>query len=184
MNKNWFQRHQSDFDHQLPEGHKERFIQKLKQLENKPKGFTTHYWLFKIAAVIVVLFAVGSILYLINGSSEMNTQMAQAETMKEEGTADFKEAQNYFQMKLEREEKQLSQLEYNAGSFQELEAGIEKLKEDYEELEKELNQNPGNQKIINAMITNYELRIELLKAIYRLTQKKKEKIQDYEKNNA
>lgn len=183
MNKEWFQEHKLSFDEELPFGHQNRFEDKLRKRHKT--GLSVKYWAYRVAAVIVVLFAVGSAIRYTASLSNANEQWVPTDdSMLAIEAVNFEQTQVYFQMRLDREQKQLNQLQGNTLDFEEFQNGLEELKLECKKLEVELAENPGNHRVINAIIKNYELRIELLKTIHQLIEKKQQKIETYEKNNA
>ena len=183
MNKAWFQEHKQSFDEKLPEGHQKRFEDRLQQGEKNK--LSVKFWGYRSAAVLVVLLAVGCAIRYTANLSKTNEQLVPTrENPLAADAENFEQTQSYFQMKLDREQKQLNQLQGKSLAFEDLQNGLEELKLECKKLEVELAENPGNHRVIHAIVKNYELRIELLKSIHQLIQKKKQKIEHYEKNNA
>ena len=72
--------------------------------------------------------------------------------------------------------------EVNQNVYNEAIAKLNKLDSDYEKLEIGLTQNPGNTKIVFAMIQNYQLRITVLETLLqKLNIKESQKIDENEK---
>lgn len=180
--ENWFLQKKEEFDKEMPVGHENRMFQKL-QGNEKPSFLKTKS-LLKFAAMLLISISVGAaLMHFINQSSVEQLPMAEQRLSLSDVSEEYGMAENYFKMNIERQEKKINQQSSNE-SFQGLTKALDDLKIEYKELEKELYNNPGNKKIVHAMIKNYELRIELLKSLNQLIQIKQQKHEHYEKSNA
>jgi cytoskeletal protein RodZ len=145
---------ENDFDFQEPHsGHLERFERKLNQ-PNKAKS-TSWKWLSVAASVVLVL---GFWL----GSNHQKKQLELADVSPK-----MEEVQNYFVSTIYNE---LKTVESNRSL--ETETIIEQALDELEELEEaynvfltELNVAGNQSKIINAMIKNYQKRLEILENV-------------------
>lgn len=153
---------QGRFDIEEPEaGHQERFLEKL----NKSKGVvgirpkkTTWWKPLSIAASLLLLCALGLQLYVEEPS--IDQQVVQI-------APEVSETQFYFASLVEEQVQELR----NARSpeteqmVDDALKQLDKLEADYQQLERDLI-NGGNSKIIlNAMIINFQTRIDLLKEV-------------------
>jgi len=157
-----FDRLQDDFNFEEPQmGHEDRFLQKLNQNKGvvglQPKR--TNWWKpLSIAASIAVICVLG--LQLFSGQPDIKERVV--EIAPEVSQTEF-----YFASLIE-EQVQLLQDERSPETTQLIDdtmAQMAKLEANYKNLEQELV-NGGNSKfILNAMITNFQTRIDLLKEV-------------------
>ena len=154
------------FDNQkLPEGHEGRFKAKLHNHKSAPN----YTWL-KVAAAIVLLIASGALLW-DKESSELNSSVQTVEDMEIESTVEeelpLKEASKYYEQTLDQQFAALEEFygdEDSKALIEETNELIAKLREDYKELEKEL-ESSGDDRVVLAMIQNYQQRIGLLEEL-------------------
>ena len=157
-----FGRLQGKFDLEEPQlGHRDRFLEKL----NQSKGVThlnpkkRNWWKpLSIAASIAFLCLLG--IQVINTKPSIKEQVV--EIAPEVSQTEF-----YFVNVIEEQVQQLrsEKSPETAQLVDDTLLQLEKLETDYETLEQELV-NGGNSKIIlNAMITNFQTRIDLLKEV-------------------
>jgi cytoskeletal protein RodZ len=145
---------ENDFDFQEPHsGHLERFERKLNQ--PKKTNRTSWKWLSVAASVVLVL---GFWL----GSNHKQQQMDLADVSPK-----MEEVQNYFVSTIHQELKDLEKnrsLETETIIEEALEQ-LEELEDNYKTFVKELNTDGNTRKIINAMIRNYQQRLEVLENV-------------------
>ncbi|SDS13180.1 hypothetical protein SAMN05216503_2071 [Polaribacter sp. KT25b] len=145
---------ENNFDFQEPHsGHLERFERKLNQPQKKNK--TSWKWLSVAASVVLVL---GFWL----GSNHKQQQMDLADVSPK-----MEEVQNYFVSTIHQELKDLEKnrsLETETIIEEALEQ-LEELEDNYKTFVKELNTDGNTRKIINAMIRNYQQRLEVLENV-------------------
>jgi hypothetical protein len=163
---------ENDFDFQEPNaGHEKRFERKLNRQKQTHKK-TSWKWISVAASVVLVIgFWLGS-----------NHQKSQIELA--DVSPKMEEVQNYFVTTINRE---LKTIEKNRSLN--TETIIEKALDELEELEdnyslfiKELNTTGNTTKIINAMIKNYQHRLQILEdVLQQIEQVKNPKPLDYEK---
>lgn len=146
---------ENDFDFQEPHsGHLERFERKL---YNQKKNINKSSWKWLSVAASVVL-----VLGFWLGSNHQKQKMDLADISPK-----MEEVQTYFVSTIHQE---LKTLEKNRSL--ETETIIENALDDLEELEdtyqifiKELNKNGQQRKIISAMISNYQQRLQILENV-------------------
>ncbi len=160
--ENLFDRLKDDFDFEQPEnGHQERFLSKLEQSKGIV-GFSkkkTSWWKpLSIAASIALLCVLG--LQLYNNQPTIKEQVV-------EFSPEVSETEFYFaslieeQIQVLKNEKSPENEQLVADTLKHL----HNLKLDYELLEQELINGGDGKLILNAMITNFQTRIELLKEV-------------------
>jgi DNA repair exonuclease SbcCD ATPase subunit len=145
---------ENDFDTQKPpSGHLERFEYKLNNPSNQNK--TSWKWLSAAACVVLVLgFWLGS------NHQKQPLDLADVSPKMEE-------VQDYFVSTIHQELKTLEKnrnLETETVIEEALEQ-LEELEDDYKNFVKELNNNGNSRKIINAMIKNYQQRLDILENV-------------------
>ncbi len=165
MNKdlldNLFEGLQNQFDTEEPvSGHRERFLNKLQQ-QKAPASHgskSLYKWLrpWGIAASIALLFGIGW--GLLNHQEVVESGVVSSEV---------EEAQYYFASVIEQ---QMEQIQKEATPETQLlveDAMIQmkKLEENYNQLEKDLENTGNTELILNAMITNFQTRINLLQDV-------------------
>lgn len=145
---------ENDFDFQEPHsGHLERFERKLNQ--SKKTGTTSWKWLSVAASVVLVLgFWLGS-----------NHQKQQIELA--DVSPKMEEVQNYFVSTITNSLKNIESsrsLETETIIEQALDQ-LEELEEEYNIFLAELNIAENQTKVINAMIKNYQQRLQILENV-------------------
>ena len=170
--------------HELPSGHEARFQAKLDKINKRSSNF----WL-KIAAAIALLIVSGTLLW-----NDPNPEMTSSvETIKDlqlerklSDEFEIDEATKYYQQNLDRQFSALEEFyadEDSKALIEETKALITKLRESYKELEKEL-ESTGDERVVLAMIQNYQKRISLLEElVQKLTYIKHLKQSNNEKSN-
>lgn len=144
----------TDFDIHTPKmGHFERFEQKLIP-QKKQKSLSTKW--MSIAASIILLFG----FWL--GTLNQPKQLSLADISSE-----MKETETFFVNTIQREIKEIEQ-QRNPTTEKIIEDALnqlEILEDNYQELIAELNTDGKNKRIIYAMISNYQNRIDILKDV-------------------
>jgi len=146
------------------EGHFDRFSEKLDELHDKDtlkirrNFFSTKYW--RIAAVVLILISISTIVFLINPrQSSVNLT---ANELPEE----LQEVKMYYSSQANAKMKQIEECaltDEDAAIIHELAAQeIEELEKTSAELESALKENDKNEKVRDALIVNYKTRAELL----------------------
>ena len=145
----------------LSKNHRINFEAKLnKELYSKPKK---RYSFFNIAASFLIIVGLGSSMYFFNKNS---TQVTPQQTAKIESlgsiSPELKKIENYYLASIQVE---ISNLEKTPENEELLDGYLEKIGEltsDYKILTNELNTEGLNEKTINALIDNLQLRLKLL----------------------
>lgn len=163
---NLFDRLKDDFDIETPElGHEHRFLRKLQQQQNqettdisKPKTLFT--WWKQIAAACVILLSLGIFIGSNFGTGETNDPEV---TLSPE----VEKSQLYFASLLDRELEKVKAAEDEDTKeiIQDAMKRLERLEKDYESLKNQLVDTGDDKRILHAMITNFQLRIQLLESV-------------------
>ncbi|SNY99433.1 hypothetical protein [Flagellimonas pacifica] len=157
-----FERLQGDFDHEEPRGgHQDRFLEKL----NKANGVVTlqkkktNWWKpLSIAASVVIVCLLG--LQVFNTEPSIKEQVVEI-------SPEVSQTEFYFASLIE-EQIQLLKDEKSPETAKLVDdtlLQLDKLEINYQNLEKELINGGDSKIILNAMITNFQTRIDLLKEV-------------------
>ncbi|WGK64324.1 hypothetical protein [Croceiramulus getboli] len=155
-----FDRHRGQFDLAQPEqGHLERFRSRLHpDEEEEPRVHTLHSWKWMgIAASILILVAV--LLFPQGGAAE-KTELASI-------SPEMAETESFFKLAIEKELFTLQESE-NPQTQQLIEDTIEQLdllEKDYDRMKEDLADSGEDKRVIFAMITNLQSRVDLLKSV-------------------
>ena len=156
-----FERLHEDFDFEEPrEGHSMRFLEKLNE-SNEVATLTTkrNWWKpLSIAASIALVCILG--LQVFNARPTIKEQVVEI-------APEVSETEFYFASLIE-EQVQLLQEEKSPETAKLVEDTLSKLAElesDYDKLEQELVNGGNSKMILNAMITNFQIRIDLLEEV-------------------
>jgi len=159
--ENLFKRLQDDFDFEEPTvGHQERFLEKL----NQTRGVATlprkrNWWRpLSIAASIALVCVLG--LQWFNNEPTIKEQVVEI-------SPEVSETEFYFASLIE-EQVQILKQEKSPETAKLVDDTLLKLGEleaDYKVLEQELVNGGNSKMLLNAMITNFQIRIDLLKEV-------------------
>lgn len=151
-------------DTELPQGHLNRFELRLNRRETQNRGNGATFW--RVAAAIILLVAVGLSLLIPNWNSTQDVQYGSLSLSDVSG--ELAQVEQYYSSKLEKEYVSLGASAREdtllAGHF----VALADLNKVYTELEHELYSSASHQKVVDAMIENFRLRLELLSEIERI----------------
>jgi len=144
----------------LSKSHRKNFEVKLRKELHSEKKESAMFW--KIAASFLVIVGLGSsIFYFSNNSVVENTSVAKIESLGSI-SPELKTIEIYYLASIQTE---ISNLEETPENKALLDGYLEKVGEltaDYKELTEELNKEGLNERTINALIENLQLRLKLL----------------------
>jgi hypothetical protein len=176
------QENRQEFDIYEPnDGHFERFEQKLKSIGGKKKTFTFGY-ILKAAAVALLVVLSGLWVY-DNLDSRTNNGIALSEISPEYG-----EVEMYYTHLVNQKFDEINQCQ-TLDSTQKtmLTHELTEMDSIYETLKMDLTTNPSDQRIINAMIQHYQLKVEVMSQILNQLQQaqdiNKQKSENHESTN-
>ncbi|MBU2913553.1 MULTISPECIES: hypothetical protein [Reichenbachiella] len=132
---------------------------KLDGSETKSKQSDRYMWLWKVAAVVFVCLSIGllSERYWTSGVSE------EIVAVEEEPSEDIERVERYYsQLIAERRAEIIIVMKQTDIVDDQLLHDLDDLDQMYQELKMDLAQNQNNEKVINAMIRNLQLRVEIL----------------------
>ncbi|WP_298288449.1 hypothetical protein [uncultured Lutibacter sp.] len=144
----------------LSENHRAKFEAKLqKELHATQKK---NFYVFKIAASFLVLIGLSaSLFYFSNEKDSLVTSVAKNESLGSI-SPELKTIENYYLASIQSEIVTLEETPENKELLDGYFKKISELTEDYKDLTKELNTEGLNEKTINALIENLQLRLKLL----------------------
>ncbi|MCK5169963.1 MAG: hypothetical protein KAQ75_08790 [Bacteroidales bacterium] len=177
---NIIQKNRSEFDSFEPsDGHFARFEQKLNELNSrKKKSFTIGYMLK--AAVVAILVILSGLWVYDNFESRTNNGIALSEISPEYG-----EVEMYYTHLVNQKYGEINQCE-SLDSTQKgmLMYELGEMDSIYANLKNDLRTNPNDQRVINAMIQHYQLKVEVMNQILQQLQQvqniNKHKSENYE----
>ncbi|MEM1257852.1 MAG: hypothetical protein AAGC45_08510 [Bacteroidota bacterium] len=159
--ENLFERLHNDFDFEEPKaGHQERFLEKL----NQANGVATlpkkrNWWKpLSIAASISLVLVLG--LQLFNNQPTLKEQVVEI-------APEVSETEFYFASLIEEQVQMLKEEKSpeTAKLVDDTLAKLSELEADYKVLEQELVNGGNSKMLLNAMITNFQIRIDLLEEV-------------------
>lgn len=159
--ENLFERLSGDFDFEIPnEGHQKRFLEKLE----RQNGVVTlkrknNWWKpLSIAASVVLLVGIG--LFTFNQQDSIDERVV--EISPEISNTEF-----YFASLVEEQVRKLEEEKTpaNAKLVEDTLGQLKQLENDYKQLELDLVNGGNSEIILNAMIINFQTRIDLLKEV-------------------
>jgi hypothetical protein len=142
-------------------------IEKVLDKADKPKVKTIELWkVYRAAAVLIMVVGIGffAMYRHYNPSVELveeNEIPAQTPPVETAYPPEFIEAENYYVAEIDSKLEEVKSLTDNEVVMEELEM----LREDFDLLKEEMGDHINDEKILEALIQNYRLRLELLKEI-------------------
>ncbi|MDF1571615.1 MAG: hypothetical protein P1P82_08375 [Bacteroidales bacterium] len=157
-------------------GHLKRFSKKLKAQQQPVRRLNFRHAL-QIAASIAIILASGIVIVKSGkGGSKMAVNPAAEE---------FQQTKNFYASQVNARYEDIASLPFNSG--EEKEMLLEELSEMdawYQELLRELNANPGDERAMNALIQHYQLKLQVMDQILeQLIQVQNSQTNDYENAN-
>lgn len=152
----------------MPEGHENRFLEKLDDKLPQRNAGRSFGWI-RIAAGIVLMLGLGYLAYEVSGPSTQapEQEMTRANSI-EEISPELKKVEDYYLANINLE---LSKLKYSPENKELFDGYVRRLGElsqEYERLSTELLESGPNEKTVTALIDNLKFRLNLL---YRLKEK-------------
>lgn len=148
---------------ELLKGHRERFEDRLTQLHTPKKNGS--FFFLKIAASLILLVSLGYFAFTnstVNGTTETEELPELKFTSLSSVSPEMQKVENYYMSAINYELASLEKTPENQKLLDDYLEKIGKLDEDYKRLNKELAAKGVNEKTINALITNLQLRLQLL----------------------
>jgi hypothetical protein len=173
---NLFEELRSDFDFENPNiGHQERFLSKLKnQNSENSKHYSsgTNFWkpFLSVAASIIICFGLFTIIKPSNNVKDLasiSPEMSKTENF-------FTSAISEELLKINNERTPETEILINDALKQ-----MEILEKEYESLKIDLTESGDDKRVIYAMITNFQTRIDILKNVMETI----ENVKQFNQNN-
>lgn len=185
----------------IPEGDRARFEQRLEKAfpKKKPKNA---FFAYKIAAVLVVLLAVGALLFLPKDQMKNEVVETSVEDVNKENpvsaeeneaanvtladiSPEYKKVEDFYMASFNLGLSKLEITEENKLLIDSFMAQLAQLDKEYARLNREFVKTGTNSETVEALIKNLQLRLELLyKLQNKLHELKKETNENYENNRA
>lgn len=158
--ENLFKRLENQWDtEQLPSGHEDRFMTKLKGKSKQPQK---NRWIFTIAASLIIITG---LYFFISQNEPANIQPDK--NLWTEASKQTKETHDYFSSVVDTELKKLQNIE-NPETKPIVDDALEQMKmfeADYQKILLELQKNGDTKQILHAMILNFQTRISFLEDV-------------------
>lgn len=141
------------------EGHFERFREKLGPPDAvKPHGIS--YYL-KVAAIIVGVSVSSILIYEILRPDNVSKSYTFGSLSEE-----FRDAEDYYMKTIQAKYSELEELQFEDPAQKKLILEeLEEMDQLYNQLIKDFNSDPDNERVVNAMIRHYQMKIEILNNI-------------------
>jgi len=143
----------------LKENHRQRFEQRLNQLHTPKKQ---GYFFLKVAASIIVLLGVGYYTLFTNVADIEDFPEDAKITNLSSISPEMKQIENYYLTAINYEMASIEQTPENKIILDSYLEKIAELTNQYKQLNIDLTEKEINEKTINALITNLQLRLQLL----------------------
>ena len=161
--KKFFEQNKEAFnDLELPKGHEERFLKKLKK---KDSSLGLKVW-YGVAASFIFLAMLSFFAKDVIFQSDIMSGQSQVVTLSDISSK-YQEVEAFYQAGIDEKIAEIDELNCKVDSEQKMMISkeLEQLNGSYENLQAELKINMNDERIINAMITNYQNRIHFLEQV-------------------
>ncbi|MBT8305210.1 MAG: hypothetical protein KJP09_12120 [Bacteroidia bacterium] len=154
---------------EMPEGHEDRFIQKLE--EELPIKKSNPFFFLKIAAGLVLFMGLGYTIYNEMDGNQVNPDVVETKDNRlniqslGDISPDLQKVENYYLANINME---LAKMEYAPENMELINGYLKRLSDlnkEYERLNKELAENGPNVETVEALINNLKLRLNLLQRL-------------------
>lgn len=154
-----------DFDDSEPEsGHLERFRQKIHY--SKPKKQSVFFSVLKIASVVILLVLSSLWIYDRFADAGDKNEISDSNTMKSI-PEEYDEARFFYASQVDKQVDIINQIDFSGQDKEKqmLMSELADMDSVFVNLQQELNANPDDERILNAIITHYQLKIKVLNNI-------------------
>lgn len=165
--------HRSELDMDRPRnGHEDRFRQRL--LDHTGKSFRLRHAL-QVAASVAILVTSGIVLVRMNKSGEKQAQRVIPETVLE--------ADTYYTSQMNAKYEQIESFSFeNAEEKTVLLDELRDLEVTQQQLMEDLEAHPDDERVINALIRHYQIKLEVMDQIIRQLNQIKNEISEEDEN--
>ena len=153
-----FERLEGTFDiHETPAGHQRRFLEKVQAKKKRPRTLPRWWGPMSIAATVVLLLGAG--LFFQNNENEPEGLASVSPEMEQ--------TQSFFTTVISEELETLKSFENEDTKIliEDTLKRLEVLETEYDQLMTHLVESGNDKRVISAMITNFQNRIELLQQV-------------------
>jgi hypothetical protein len=160
--RNHIQENRALFDTEEPSaGHMERFAQKLAQKHKASSRFSFGY-ILKAAAITLLIVLSGLWVYEHTPYSEPRVEINSLSDISPE----YQEVEQYYVTTVNNKYDEIRQFNFEDKKQQKmLLQELEAMDSIYDELRRDLQANPGDERVINAMIQHYQTKVEVMNQI-------------------
>jgi len=157
---NFFQKHKDEFnDLELPKGHEQRFLKKLGEVK-KSTGLKLWYGI-AASFIFLSMFSFFAKDFIFKGQFLKNNEKI---IRLSDLSPKYQEVEEYYRAGVESKIVEFEHLNCKLNEEQKkmIDLELEQLDVNYKTLQNELNKNRNDERIINAMIDNYQNKISFL----------------------
>ncbi len=154
----YIQTHREAFEAEAPAGHTERFLKKLNR-KHRRSFLTRSLPAMKIAGVIF--------LSILSGLWILERTRLISPPGNDPQLAEYTEAENYYASQVSMKYNQLMHLQFIGDTLQKqiILSELNSMDSVYKSLQKELKMNPGDERILQAMIEYYQTKLDAMNTI-------------------
>jgi len=154
----YIQTHREDFEVDAPEGHGKRFLKKLNHRHRRS---------LLIRARPVLKIAGITLLFILSGLWILEHTNLLPSPEKDSQIAEFKETENYYAIQVSQKYNQLKHMKFVGDTLQKqiILKEFGSMDSVYYQLQKDLKMNPGDERILHAMIEYYQTKLNALNTI-------------------
>ena len=155
MIEEFIQNNKDSFEEELPKGHFQRF-------ENRRGTSSESSWSIKlnrylvVAASVVVILTIGFVALLTRGN------LSSSEYLLSNITPELYETEAYYQTEINQKMETLSEREKIDKSIF---IDLMEMDESFETIKKDIEENPGDERLISAILNTYQMKMDLLDEI-------------------
>ncbi len=142
----------------LPKSHRNEFLEKLKTSQKKKKK-TNYKLIYKIAAMMVLFFAIGFVVF--NQFKKENNEVVEILTIERQ----IEEIEQQYLANIETEWQSFLALAKDEKLIERFKKRLNELDKDYKELSENFKSDTNNIIVIEALVENLQTRLQLLKDI-------------------
>lgn len=153
MIEDFIHKNKHAFEENLPKGHVERFNKKLGNYSATHAWSTSLNRMLVVAAVVVVIVTIGFVGFLTN------ERVIASEYLLENITPELYETETYYHSEISYRMEILSgQNEIDKTII----IDLEEIDKSFDTIKKDLDENPGDERLISAVLNTYQIKLDLL----------------------
>ena len=150
------------FDNAEPtQGHEARFLRKLEQESDKKKHTPIFFWRVAASIILLLVLAVSVLIPRFNSPKDVQyASMSLSDVSEDMANVEF-----YYKSKLATEYDKIDKLSLSDPLVKAYMDELDKLNQEYQNLEATLYQSGTHEKVVLAMIDNFRLRLSLMEKL-------------------